>query len=178
MTLRIRSTRLLPTAVLLAAGVAAGPALLSAGPASATPAAGSDREAVNHLRAVTTQYHDADRAVADGYAATDECVEDMGYHYIRFAALQQPVDADHPAGLLYAPGDDGGVHLAGVEWIKVDADQNLATSGDRPSLFGHAFDGPMPGHFPGMPIHYDLHAYVWQPNPDGPFATWNRHIDC
>ena len=162
-------------AVVGVAAVAA--ATLHTSSVSATPAVGPDREAVNHLRALTHQYHNVDRAIADGYQPSTDCTEDMGLHYINFALLEQPIDPNRPAVLMYAPTQDG-VRLTGVEWIKIDADQDLSTSGDKPSVYGHAFDGPMPGHFPGMPIHYDLHAYVWQPNPAGPFATWNTHIDC
>jgi len=168
---------LVATAALVVAGVMAF-ALLPAGPSAATPAAGPDREAVNHLRSLTHQYHNVDRAIADGYQADTVCTEDMGIHYINFQLLSQPIDPHRPAVLMYAPTGNGGVRLTGVEWIKFDADQDLSTSGDRPSVWGHAFDGPMPGHFPGMPVHYDLHAYVWDPNPAGPFATWNEHIDC
>ena len=45
-----------------------------------------------------------------------------------------------------------------LELVGIDADQNLTTDGDRPSLFGRAFDVPMLGHSPTMPIHYDLHT--------------------
>ena len=37
---------------------------------------------------------------------------------------------------------------------------------------------PMLGHIPGMPPHYDLHVWVWQPNPDGMFAIWNPKVTC
>jgi hypothetical protein len=29
-----------------------------------------------------------------------------------------------------------------------------------------------------MPIHYDLHAYLWQGNPDGVLATFNPNVRC
>lgn len=164
------------TALALAGGSAY--LLMSGGHGTANPAPGADREAVTHLRQVTTQYHDPSVAVTAGYQATEDCVEDMGLHYIDPSAFGRPVDSHRPAALLYAPNGEGRVRLVGVEWLKVDADQDLSTSTDRPSIWGHAFDGPMPGHFPGMPVHYDLHAYVWDPNPAGPFATWNTHVDC
>jgi hypothetical protein len=50
---------------------------------------------------------------------------------------------------------------------KVDDDQNLATDGDRPSVFGLPFDGPMEGHNAFMPRHYDLHVWIWHHNPSG-----------
>jgi hypothetical protein len=60
-----------------------------------------------------------------------------------------------------------------VEYVVEDADQSLSTDSDRPSLFGHRFDGPMPGHFPGMPVHYDLHVWAWFDNPNGAYSAWN-----
>ncbi len=48
----------------------------------------------------------------------------------------------------------------------------------QPELFGKKFDGPMPGHGPGMPVHYDLHAYIWTTNPAGTLATWNPEVSC
>ncbi len=43
---------------------------------------------------------------------------------------------------------------------------------------GHPFEGPMPGHEPGMPVHYDLHAWVFTDNPSGNLAAWNPKITC
>jgi hypothetical protein len=36
----------------------------------------------------------------------------------------------------------------------------------------------MPGHQPGMPIHYDLHVWLWMDNPSGMFAPWNPRVRC
>jgi hypothetical protein len=47
-----------------------------------------------------------------------------------------------------------------------------------PQLFGRTFDGPMPGHVPGMPWHWDLHVWVWANNPSGVFEQWNPAISC
>jgi len=58
------------------------------------------------------------------------------------------------------------------------ADQNLGTDGDRPVLLGQPFDGPMPGHGPGMPVHYDLHVWTHKANPAGVFAPWNPKVSC
>lgn len=56
------------------------------------------------------------------------------------------------------------------DWSKVVTTQ--------PSLFGRAFDGPMPGHNPQMPWHYELHVWAWQGNPSGLFASWNPNVSC
>ena len=52
------------------------------------------------------------------------------------------------------------------------------TNDDRPSLFGRAFEGPMPGHGPVMPVHYDMHAWVAEENPSGLFALFNPALSC
>ena len=40
------------------------------------------------------------------------------------------------------------------------------------------FDGPMEGHSPVMPRHYDLHVWVWHHNPSGMFSMWNPNVSC
>lgn len=92
----------------------------------------------------------------------------MGIHAENEALTADPtIDPLRPELLLYIPDKHGKLRLVGVEYWKADADQNLATSGDRPSLFGRPFDGPMPGHNPTMPVHYDLHVWLWEDNPSG-----------
>jgi hypothetical protein len=103
----------------------------------------------------------------------------MGIHYVNGPLIGDGVlDPQRPEILLYAPGEDGKLTLIGAEYFKVDADQNLATDGDRPTLFGQPFDGPMPGHNPTMPIHYDLHVWLWKDNPSGMFAPFNPAVAC
>lgn len=130
------------------------------------------------VRAFTDQYHSEAAAVADGFQPTDECVPGMGYHYLNISRIDDRLQPNRPESLLYASTADGGRELAGAEWLVIDRDQDLSTDDDRPSLFGHDFDGPMPGHVPGMPIHYDLHAYAWVTNRAGAFATWNATMTC
>ena len=124
-------------------------------------------------------------ALAAGYVPESPCISSpfggMGFHYINPQIAQAGVlDIRRPALLNYRPTPEG-LRLASLEYLKVDADQNLATDADRPSLFGVPFDGPMPGHGPPTdpgPIHYDLHVWVWYPNPNGIFSTWNPNLIC
>lgn len=117
------------------------------------------------------KYRSVDRAKADGYLAASPCESTpinprqtsygggMGIHYVNTKILASGTfDPAKPPVLLYAPQPDGSLNLVAVEYFKPDADQNVQTDGDRPSLFGRAFDGPMQGHAPGMPIHFDLHV--------------------
>jgi hypothetical protein len=84
------------------------------------------------------------------------------------------------AGLtaLLAGGLTLGGRLVAIEYVKNDADGDLGTDDDRPSLFGEPFDGPMEGHQPGQPVHYDLHARVWKHNPAGELAQFNPEVGC
>lgn len=48
-------------------------------------------------------------------------------------------------------------------------------------MFGREFDGPMEGHHPVMPTelhHWDLHVWLWTPNPAGMFSPTNPSVRC
>jgi hypothetical protein len=157
---------------LLATGVAT---LTAAAPAAAHP---TTHPNLARLRALTARYHDVRVAVAAGFVPTTQCVPGMGYHYVNPTRVADGViDRYKPEILLYIPTARG-VRLAGVEYTKVDADQNLATDDDRPSVFGRRFEGPMLGHGPGQPIHYDKHVWIWRHNPHGTFAAENPKVRC
>jgi hypothetical protein len=138
--------------------------------------------ALAELRRDLAPYKDVEKAYADGFVPVSECTESplggMGVHFLNPARAMAPVDPKNPAILLYSPTDDGGYRLIGAEWFAADADQNVSTDGDRPSLWGRPFDGPMAGHDPGMPVHYDLHVWLYDSNPAGVFAAWNPSVGC
>ena len=147
-------------------------------------ASASPPDALQAAKAATARYHSIEQALAAGYVQGSPCetrpgLGGMGFHYVNPALMMDPaIDPTQPEILLYAPKENGKLELVGVEYLKVDADQNLATDADRPSLFGQPFAGPMPGHGPGMPIHYDLHVWLWEDNPYGLFTTWNPNVVC
>ncbi len=156
------------TATATASGVAF--ALLPAGTAAAHGQSGAAQ-----VRRVTAQFHNVEAAVAAGYRPTHECVPGMGYHYVNPALLSDPrVNALEPEALLYAPSG-GGVKLVGVEWVKLDADGDAGTV-ETISVLGQRLHGPMT--HPGVPLHYDLHAWIWHGNPDGLFNDTNRKVTC
>lgn len=161
------------------AAVAVGAALVASAVTVAQAAAEEDQSQFAEVRQATAQFHNEAKAIAAGYAPTDECVPGMGYHYINNELFGAPLDALKPAALIYAPHGKDGRKLIAVEYFVIDADQNTSTHNSTvPHLFGKAFDGPMPGHAPGMPVHYDLHAYIWTTNPDGTLATFNPEVVC
>ena len=129
-------------------------------------------------RAATAAFHDPAAAIAAGYLPSEHCEPGMGQHWVNVANLMDGVhDLTKPDVLLYEP-TAGGLRLVGLEWMQPDADQDLTTDDDRPTLEGLPFEGPMPGHEPGMPVHYDKHLYLWKMNPNGAFAVFNPRVGC
>jgi hypothetical protein len=121
-------------------------------------------------------------AEAAGYTPTTVCTESpaggMGYHYVNYSLAVAAPDPLKPSVLVYVPAGNGRLTLGAAEWFQPDADQDTSTDSDRPSLFNREFDGPMLGHEPGMPVHYDLHAWLFTPNPKGVFQPWNPTVHC
>lgn len=133
----------------------------------------------------TKQFRRPEAAVAAGYVQVSECTElpgvgGMGVHYIHPGlASDAVVDPRKPELLVYVPQRNGSLGLGAVEYFVADADQDTATDEDRPSLFGrYPFDGSMPGHDAGMPVHYDLHVWLYKANPAGQLSAWNPRVTC
>ncbi|ACL65101.1 conserved hypothetical protein [Anaeromyxobacter dehalogenans 2CP-1] len=160
--------------------------------ASAAARAASEGQALAAARAASARYHDVAVAEAEGFAPLSPCVASpagaMGIHYINLARLLDPsIEADAPEALLYLPTADG-LALVGVEYVLPifhdgapwigSTPPDAADVPPRPSLFGQAFQGPMEGHGPGEPWHYDLHVWIWRNNPAGTFAQWNPALSC
>ncbi|MGR4882895.1 hypothetical protein ACIPUC_26295 [Streptomyces sp. LARHCF249] len=147
-----------------------------------------DHKAVRDMAAAiraTAKYVDEREAVKDGYVPHGQCMNNpfgagaMGYHYVKDAHWGS-TDPSKPTALLYSAETDksGRRKLQAVEWMSTDRDQDLKTADDRPSMFGLPFDGPMPGHWAGMPKHYDLHMWAYEDNPAGRFHNWNPALTC
>jgi len=112
-------------------------------------------------------------ALANGYRRFGPCISSpqgaIGLHYVNrrlFASVA--IIPRQPEAIVYMPRPGGGLRLGAVAYAKV--------GGDRPRLWGVPFKGPMIEA--GMPKHYDLHVWIWQPNPRGLFAQFNPSIRC
>ena len=159
--------------------------ILTASVLAAVVAAGGARNLPADVQAVRGQlarYNSVDNALSDGYVPVSPCESSpagaMGIHYAKMSLFGPGNDPAHPEVLLYLPRNDGSLEFVAAEYFQVDADQNLETDGDRPSIFCQPFNGPMLGHNPQMPIHYDLHVWLAKHNPSGLFAQWNPAISC
>jgi hypothetical protein len=173
--------------------------------APASVASAADTEVAPELAAVrraTAPFHDVTVAIGAGYVNPmgGHCdaspAGTMGIHSAKPGLVQsQVLDPLQPEVLLYLPADDG-LRLVAVEYVQPVLLRNPATGvvapwvpttpwpadyqviTPTPSLFGETFQGPMAGHVPGMPWHWDLHVWVWAHNPSGMFAQWNPALTC
>ena len=135
---------------------------------------------LDEVRAATEKYKDIRVAKREGYHRTTECFESvdgdgaMGAHYQKDSLNDDDViNLRQPEQLLYLPAKNGRPpQLVGVEYY-------AEFTGQRPPEIGFGrLDGPMPGHFPGQPKHYDIHVWVHVDNPDGTFNIWNPDVEC
>lgn len=161
--------------LLLAAGV-----LAAALGAPATVAAGGGQSGFAATRNATAAFHDLAAAEAAGYGLFPGCFSDatggMGVHYVDFSSVADgKVDPLKPEALVYEPQRGGGMRLVAVEWVVI---AESWTGAQPPSVLGHQLEFvDSPNEF-GLPPFYELHAWLWQPNPRGMFNEWNPAVSC
>ena len=175
------------------AWTAAGWMVLLTSPLAPRPLVGQakhDAPDLSVVRAALDKYRDPIVAVHDGYFSTVGCVEfpaagtagqlpyaagGMGVHFLNMGLMGPTVDSLRPQVLIYEPHGDT-LRLVAAEWFVP-----TQASHTRPELFGRPFDGPMEGHHPLMPAalhHWDLHVWLWKPNPAGMFSPTNPALHC
>ena len=155
------------------------------------------------IRRVTAGFQDLDKATAAGYtawspnpfAAGSTCPSSsegkMGYHLVNVplrgsaanpGAGDATIDLLQPEMLLYEKQANGKMKLTGVEYIVFKAAWEAAQGAGAPppEILGmpllassHTFPGGS-----GNIDHYELHVWVWSPNPLGMFYPWNPAISC
>lgn len=184
-------------ALVAAGALATGVGVIAVGAQASTP---GELQAVKDA---TARYHSLTQATRNGYSMEGEpCVSAppvpgltgaMGIHAVNPDLVQDPtIDPLRPEVLVYLPRANGRLKLVAVEYFAV-ALANTATGpqpwfgeapppggfvGSPPEVLGRQLDGPMPGHNPAMPWHYDLHLWVWAHNPAGMFAPFNPALTC
>ncbi len=158
------------------------------------PLASETEQRLAELKTSMAKYREPAAAEAAGFVAMGECVESpeggMGVHYVHPEKSMAAPRWDDPSMLLYVL-QDGELVLGGVEYFQpviVDGQPYTGpetepppaeVAAQAPELFeGKPFDGPMPGHEPGMPWHFDQHVWLFVENPAGLFAPWNPAVGC
>ena len=155
---------------------------------TASVAMASPSPSLASLRNATAKYHSIPTAEHHGYGKFKDingiaCIAmpgmgAMGVHYVNATLVGDPdIIANQPEALVYAPGPQGKLTLAAVEYVVVKAAWD-ATHKARPKLFGHTFNFTnAPNRF-GLPPFYSLHVWVWKHNPAGMFEMWNPNVHC
>jgi hypothetical protein len=148
------------------------------GPALSVQESGLDASIRNELAALrnaTATFHDITKAAAAGYTTpvtgcmSNPGVGGMGFHYADLSRFDAVVEPMRPEILVYAPKPNGELQLVAVEYAVPLA---AWTAPEPPSAFGQSF------HVNTTFGLWVLHAWVWQPNPDGIFTDWNPRITC
>jgi hypothetical protein len=96
----------------------------------------------------------------------------MGYHYINTGILDTTVDETKPEAMVYAPGPNGTLQLAAVEYIVDRPAWDAEGHSELPSAFGLSYHPHAT-----LPV-YILHVWVWRHNPAGIFEDWNPEVSC
>jgi hypothetical protein len=155
--------------------------LVVASTAGATLAAPGGQAGFAPIRDATAAFHDLSTAQSAGYGLLPGCFEHadggMGIHYVRGDLVGDgTVNPLTPEALVYEPLPNGKLRLVAVEYVVIkDAWQGA----DPPSLFGQTFSlEPAPNEFNVPADFYELHVWLWQPNPNGMFYEWNPMVSC
>ena len=143
------------------------------------------------LKKAMEKYQDWKVAVRDLYLSTTGCVHysgemipghmhyakgAMGIHFLNLTIPVDKLDPMKPNVLIYEPVGKT-LKLVAVEWL-VPLTPDLKA---KPTLFGQEFMGPMEGHEPLIPqnyVHYDLHVWLFKPNPLGMFSPTHPGVKC
>jgi hypothetical protein len=171
-----------------ACAVLFGAGTLATSTAAGAANTGPDRK-VADMRDATAQFHSIKAAGAAGYVPFQDvngisCIDEagmggMGVHYVNPRLIDNPsIDARKPEALVYAPGADGKLHLAALEYLVVKAawDAKHAAS---PQLFAsQRFDETAAPNRFGLPDFYSQHVWVWKHNPAALLAMWNPNVHC
>ncbi|MFN2190352.1 MAG: hypothetical protein ACK2T3_16440 [Candidatus Promineifilaceae bacterium] len=145
--------------------------------AAVTAVAAEGNSDLAKVRASTARFHRPEAAQAAGWdlrAGLDFCFDNpgvggMGYHYI--SSVDATVNELEPEAMVYAPGPNGNLQLAAVEYIVDKIQWDFDNPGVLPQALGQEF------HALNSEL-YVLHAWIWMNNPSGMFEDWNPNVSC
>ncbi|HJP86728.1 MAG TPA: hypothetical protein VJ852_12100 [Gemmatimonadaceae bacterium] len=135
----------------------------------------------------TARYRSIDSAIADGFKRVGVEFPAMGEHWVNVArVLENRFNPARPSVLTYI-SVGGERQLAGVAYTALLADGEQPPNSAAPQAYWHEHNGTVAEE--SLPMHHTtgmtaidgsgsprlsiLHAWVWLPNPAGPFVTDN-----
>jgi hypothetical protein len=147
-------------------------------------------------KAATARFHSIVQARSAGYAELPDaagitCIDNpaggMGIHYANGGLVGDPaLDPSSPEVLVYEPAANGRLHLVALEYVILESTWRAhhPNPADVPRLFGRRFERlpgageAQPQNRYGLPAFYELHLWLWKPNPAGMFDDWNPRVSC
>lgn len=141
---------------------------------------------LSSAKAASARFHSLKQAEKAGYGLPPggplhECIASfdgtgaMGFHYINGGLLDGVVDPAAPEALVYAEDKKGKLRLVALEYVVFAADW---TDEHPPMLFGEMFMFTDAPNRYEIPPFYALHAWIWEDNPSGTFASFNPNVTC
>ena len=158
-------------------------ALTAAALAGAVGASGRADE-LAAVRNATARFHSLPKALKAGYGLFYVCTDEtglgaMGQHYVNGDLVGDAVlDPARPEAIMFEPKPGGGSRLVGVEWVVFKSAWEGAGNTGVPSLFGRSLKLVPEGNRYGIPAFYQIHAWIWKPNPAGTYEDWNPRVSC
>jgi hypothetical protein len=143
---------------------------------------------ISDLRDATARYASLSVAEDEGFGVVTDtsgisCIQDaekggMGTHYALGSRIGDgEITMLEPEILLYDKTSTPPRFL-GVEYVVFAADWHATHGKQPPKLFGKKFTFVAAGNRYGLPDFYELHVWLWRPNPSGIFSDWNPKVTC
>lgn len=157
-------------------------------------------ESFQQLRTQLAPFKDINHALEQGYVMDPFCVASpagaMGYHVVNRQMLgiingATPINgtgtdagANPPPVLLYEKQTDGSFKLVGIELLVFAQAWHGAGFKKAPKYRARDFDfmednpATPRDEAHGFAPHYDLHLWIFEPNPAGLYAQFNPNVTC
>jgi len=157
---------------------------LTAGALAGAVGASGRADELAAVRNATARFHSLPKAFSAGYGLFYVCTDEaglgaMGQHYVNGDLVGDAVlDPARPEAIMFEPKPGGGSRLVGVEWVVFQSAWEGAGNTGVPSLFGRSLKLVPEGNRYGIPAFYQIHAWIWKPNPAGTYEDWNPRVSC
>jgi hypothetical protein len=139
------------------------------GSAPATAQRGATHQELARARSATAEYHNVERALADGYVNTGFYEPGEGLHFVNPALIDAIFEIERPEVLLYVPNPGGQLRLVAVEYIVPLGLSERAPDGFTGDLDVWREDREEFGL-------WELTAWLWLHNPLGMFNFINSRV--
>ena len=123
---------------------------------------------IEQVKTVTSNYADINVAMDEGRIDVSGYVPNMGHHYLSPQLADGTFDLLQPEFILYAPDENGIMHMIAIEYGIVPDDP------DNPGNPPEGFTGDEDVWYYNEHISmWTLHVWTILDNPDGIFASHN-----